>query len=323
VYGTVVNYVMGLEATEANKALLAALRPGDELLLRMSTGPAYRFAFADAVRVAPQASEVFRQTRPGLTLALMGEQAQASRVVIRAVYLPDSELSGAAAPAAQTVTAGRAATLDGALRLTYLEAIPFALPTTPPGYVYLAVDYTVENALGQALLTTNFMRQVVDADGLSYPAIQMAGGGPASYPPLPAQLEAGQAMTTTDVYAVPEAALRAGLAWRFAPSPSGMTVQATIAPYTGPLQPQVTIKQALCQPDGSLAVTLSLAASGLREAQVTAADIQVQGGRLGVANAFPWQVAAGKSSDFTLSLAPDGQLVTIALGGQGFEFSLE
>src|SRR5512136_175242 len=88
VYGTIVNYVMGVESTPDNKTLLASLKAGDEMLLRMSTGPAYRFAFADVVRVAPQASEVFRQTRPGLTLALLSEESDSSRIVVRAVYLP-------------------------------------------------------------------------------------------------------------------------------------------------------------------------------------------------------------------------------------------
>ncbi|MBE7550028.1 MAG: type IV secretion system DNA-binding domain-containing protein [Anaerolineales bacterium] len=86
VYGTVINYVMGLEATPANKQLIASLRAGDELLLRMSTGPAFHFAFVDAVRIAPQASELFRQARPGLTLALLEDGEQPDRAIVRAAY---------------------------------------------------------------------------------------------------------------------------------------------------------------------------------------------------------------------------------------------
>jgi hypothetical protein len=326
VYGTVVNYVLGLEATPDNKALLASLRAGDELLLRMSTGPAYRFAFADAVRVAPQASEVFRQTRPGLTLALLGEAEQASRVVIRAVYIPDSELAeGGIGPLAQRVEAGRPVTLDEALRLTFLGATPFVTAATPPGYVYLAVDHVVENVLSsEALPTTVFVHQVMDGNGLAYPSASPVGGVPDRYRPLPAEVEAGQVMTTTAVYAVPEDALSEGLAWRFAPSPSGTMVQAQIPPYAGLLEPQVASREAMRLPDGSLAVTFNLSASGLRDVQVTADDVQVQGGILKWEdNRFPWQVPAGASSDFRLSLIPDEQVVTIALLGQGFEVSME
>jgi len=92
VNGTVINYVMGLEGTPPNKELLASLQPGSQLLLRMSTGVVYRFVYADTVRVAPQASEIFWQTRPGLTLVLLGDQAE-TRIVIRALYVPDTELN--------------------------------------------------------------------------------------------------------------------------------------------------------------------------------------------------------------------------------------
>jgi hypothetical protein len=326
VYGTVVNYVMGVESTPDNKTLLASLKAGDEMLLRMSTGPAYRFAFADVVRVAPQASEVFRQTRPGLTLALLSEEGDASRIVVRAVYLPDSELSGDDAPAAQAIEAGQPATLDGALRLTYLGATPFTTPRTPAGRIYLAVDYAVENVLagGEALLTTNFTHQAVDADGLAYPISSPADGSPTRYLPLPAQLEPGRVVTTTSVYAMPEATLQTGLTWRFAPSPSGTLVQARIEPYSGSLQPQVAVRGAKRLPDDSLIATLSVSAPALRDVQISAGDIQVQGGDLGASNAFPWHVAAGQSTEFTLTLVPKDQSpMTVALLGQGFELSVE
>jgi hypothetical protein len=259
-----------------------------------------------------------------LTLALLGEEAQASRVIIRAVYLPDSELAGGDVAPAQTVAVDQAVTLDGSLRLTFLGSMPFVPPGAPPGYACLVVDYAVENTLDdQAILTINFMSQVVDSGGLAYPSSVAVRSEAVRYPPLPAHLAAGQVATTTAVYAVPEMALRAGLAWRFAPSPSGTTVQAQIAPYSGPLQPQIAIRQAVKLPDGSVAATLSLGAPGLREVQVTAADVQVQGGTLGSNNAFPWHVAAGASADFTLSLLPDGRVVTLALLGQGFELTVE
>jgi hypothetical protein len=337
VYGSVVNYVMGVEATPENKTLLAGLRTGDELLLRMSTGSAYRFAFADAVRVAPQAAEVFRQTRPGLTLALLGEEDQASRVVIRAVYVPDSELAGGGVgDVSQAIEPGQpvvlpapvgAAQVDGALRLAYLAATPAAPPGTPPGYVYLAVDYAVENILaeGRPLATTNFVHQVVDAGGLSYPATTAAGSLAVRHPPLPVQLEAGRVATATAVYAVPEEALVAGLAWRFTPAPGGTTVQAAIPPYTGLLGAQVAAREATRLPDGSLAVIFTISAPQLRDVQITPADVEVRGGRLAEGDSFPWQVPAGDSADFRLSLAPDGpapyrgQAMTVSLLGHGFE----
>ncbi|HID63190.1 MAG TPA: hypothetical protein EYP49_10685 [Anaerolineae bacterium] len=324
VYGTVVNYVLGLEATPANKTLLASLRPGDELLLRMSTGPAYRFAFAGAVRVAPQASEIFGQTRPGLTLALLDDEGQPTRVVIRAVYEPNSEeVRGGWSPA-ETVEMGRAVTLDDMLRLTPLESKPLALPGAPPGSVHLAVDYVLENRLdGRLSLSGNLAHQVVDIQGLAYPPTLSPLGGTGRYPPLPAQLEAGQTVTATAVYVVLEAVLREGVTWRFGLAPSGTTVQVPLPSYTGFLEPQVTVQEAALLPGGVLALTLDLVA-GLRDVTLTAADVQVQGGTLGPDNAFPWQVPAGSSGQFTLSLQPDGGVpLTVVLLEQGFEITVE
>jgi hypothetical protein len=183
----------------------------------------------------------------------------------------------------------------------------------------------VENVLGgEALLTSGFIHQVVDADGLTYPSTPVAGDGALQFRPLPVQVEVGQVVTTTAVYAVPQDALREGLAWRFAPSSSGMLVRAQIPPYTGLLEPQVAAREAMRLPDGSVAVILNLSAPGLRDVQVTADDVRVQGGVLGLeSNSFPWQVPAGASSDFRLSLVPDGQVLTIALLGQGFEVAMD
>jgi hypothetical protein len=304
---------------------LASLKSGDELLLRTSTGSAYRFAFAGAVRVAPQAAEVFRQTRPGLTLALLGEEGQASRVVIRAVYVPDSELSSPAGPAAQEIQAGQAVVIDAALRLTFLGATPGAPPGTPPGSVYLVVDYAVENVLegGASLASQGFIHQVVDANGLTYSSTEIEPAGGLSYPALPAQLAARRPVTTSAAYLVPEETLARGLAWRFTPAPGGTMVQANIAPYAGSLQPQVSVREAARLPDGSLSLSFDVRASDLRPAQVSAAEVEVQGGRLAAGNNFPWQVPAGTAADFRLWLAPDGQTLTVVLLGQGFEVRVE
>ena len=137
-------------------------RAGQELLLRTSTGPAYRFAFVDLVRVPPQASEIFRQIQPGLTLALLDEPEQDTRIVARAVYLPQSELSQSVLETSSPVKLGQPTVLDDALRVTALDHRPVLLGNEAPGFIHLAVAYRLENLSGQPLPTGNFAAQVSD-----------------------------------------------------------------------------------------------------------------------------------------------------------------
>ncbi len=318
VYGTVVNYVMGVEATDGNKTLLASLGAGDELLLRMSTGPAYRFAYVDAVRVSPQASEVFRQNRPGLTLALMGEKEQSTRIIIRAVYLPESEL-GATAPERGPVASGQVVPLGDELTVTVVDRYPLSADT-PVGYASLAVDYRLENTGVRPLASAAFQHRL-EAEGMTYAAAPGVGGG--AYPSLPPSIEPGRVVTATAVYAVPEAVLRAGSVWIFSPDMGGvLTVRVSLPPRIGAISPEVGIRE-VTHNEEDLMVTFDIHAP-MQSLTVQAGDIQLSGGALNpVQSQFPWHLEGGERGTFSLSLRPVGSVTQIALLGQAFELKIE
>lgn len=327
VYGTVVNYALGLTATPENQQLLASLQSGDELLLRLSTGVSYRFAVADLVRVAPHASEIFRQNRPGLILALLGDEAQPSRVVLRGVYVPNTDPDEATLPVPQGAVMGELIEVNDSLRLACLASAPLALlPDTPAGYINVSVDFRVENRLPSLPLGTAAFAHQLEAAGVTYPAIQTLVTRTAGrYPPLPATLRPGQVVTTTAIYAVPEAALSSGLIWRFTPDPAGgVTIRIALPAYRGPLEPELGLQEVNLSANGALLVKLKLRAPALRAVEVNAADLQVQGGLLSpVGNVFPWHVAAGQTGQFDLLLLPDRNVrgLTVALWEQGLEFN--
>lgn len=311
VYGTVINYVMGLEATPANKQLIASLRAGDELLLRMSTGPAFHFAFVDAVRIAPQASELFRQARPGLTLALLDDGEQPDRAIVRAVYLPESEVSNGGE--ARTVGVGQAAVLDS-LRLTCTGSEVQAPSGTPPGQLYLAVSYRLENTGLLPLLTGTFSQRLT-AGGLTLPQ------APATNEAWPATIQPGQVLSGTLAYLVPEAAAGQSLTWSFAASPAGPAVQVALPSGQSRLSAEVRLKEAVFY-DGVLLVTFSLTAPSIRGLELSAADIALNGASVHpVGNYFPWQISPGGSQEFTLLLAPSASPVRVELLNQGFELT--
>lgn len=319
VYGTVINYVMGIEATGSNKKLLASLGAGDELLLRMSTGQIYRFAYADAVRVAPQASEIFRQNRPGLTLVLLSDTEQETRVVVRANYIPESEL-GLTEPYQEIkASLGKTVMLDDSVRVTCLGSRVLTNTGAPPGYIYQAVTYQVENLKDLPLASGPFKNHI-EVDGMTYPIVSVPHEINPE-PAMPEMLEAGQAFSTTAIYAVPETALPKGLAWEFSPGPSGMKARVLLPPYSGRLTPVVEVKEAGLD-EGELVVTVVIS-SALRSIEVTAADLQVKGGALSpVGNHFPWRIEGGSAGEFNLLLSPagDGRTIVTFLD-QGFELT--
>lgn len=319
VHGTVINYVMGLEGSPANKKLLASLQPGNQMLLRMSTGVVYRFIYADTVRVPPQAAEIFWQNRPGLTLVLLGERAE-TRVVIRALYVPETELeAGRRETPVERVSPGQRVVLDDRLRLTYLDTDIVPAPETLQGYAYLGVNVGLEYVGGdKAILTTPFMHHI-SADGLTYPLVSAAAGG-VPYPPLPERLLPRHPVTTTVVYAVPLNVLRQELRWEFVAEPGeGEIAQALIPPYEGLLTPAVVVK-AVETDTGSLLLTLEITAA-LHNLTLQTTDIGVQGGTINpIGNTFPWRLRAGTQENFVLVLTPDGSgTITITLLEQGIE----
>lgn len=320
VHGTVINYVMGLEGSPANKELLASLQPGNQVLLRMSTGVVYRFVYADTVRVAPQASEIFWQNRPGLTLVLLGDEAE-TRVVIRALYVPDLELNVRSDTPVKRATPGQRAVLDDRLWLTYLGSEIVPAPETLAGYAYLGVNYVVEYVGGDLpLLTAAFMHHL-EADGLTYPTV--SAGGAVPYPALPERLLPRQPLTTTVVYAIPQNILRQELIWEFAADPAGgEKLQVVIPPHEGPLAPEVAVKEVELD-NGVLVLALEITAA-LNNITLNPADIQVQGGTVSpVGNYFPWRVPAGERDEFVLVLTPDGSgRVVVTLLEQGIEVSM-
>lgn len=324
VYGTVINYTLGLEATAANKQLLSSLGPGDMLLLRMSTGAVYRFAFADMVKVAPQASEVFRQNRPGLTVALLGDEEESSRTVVRALYLPESELGLETTGVTHQAALNEPVVIEDTFRVTALSRQLLDLPGMRlPGYIYLGLDYVLENQGSLPLVTGSFVHQV-EAVGMSYPpvAVTSQATGKLPYPPLPEMLLAGEVLTTTAVYAIPEAGLNGSLVWSFAPSPEAGEVHVSLPPVP-PLVTSVTVRNASLQ-NGILSVTFYLE-SPAQDLEITASDVKIEGGTLSpIGNFFPWRAPAGNSREFTLLFSPaasgHGRLVVSFLR-QAFEIT--
>jgi hypothetical protein len=302
---------------------LGAVKPGDELLLRMSTGPAYRFAYADTVRVSPQASEIFRQTQPLLTLVLLDDETEQTRIVLRAVYLPESELGLLISTTDQpTAALGERVILNDELIVTALDVYPVPGSDSPPGYVELALDFVLENQSGQDFLSDSFRHQI-ETEGLSYAAVSsLTRAG--HYPPLPASIRPNKVITATASYLVPETVAQSGSIWRFAPLTAGSDVaQIRLAPFTEALKTGVTVLSAQMQPGGDILLSVELSAAS-RDITINASDISVQGMRIApTGNRFPWTLAAGQTGSFPLQLeVMSNEAMQVTIHGQAFTLAV-
>jgi hypothetical protein len=148
VFGTLVNYLVGLPNTSENKDLLQALSEADQITLELSDGQAVSFKFDAQQLVSPGNEEIFTQQHPGLTLLLLGDDGQ-QRLVVTANYDVNSEVNrsvpGNVMPINTPVEIGdvRVKVLNGRL----VENAP----GIPVGSAFYLVDFTAENIGTDAL----------------------------------------------------------------------------------------------------------------------------------------------------------------------------
>lgn len=310
IYGTLINYVIGLEATPQNTDLLQSLTEADVIEMVITSGKTLQFQVTGRQWVEQDtAPDVFGQTRPGLTLALLGDKGT-QRLVVTASYVASLDLTPAAgSDTAQIQTwvqtgEARVMVLDGQL---VEDAAGLAT-----GYAYYVVDFSVE-ALGPNTLDANlFQMDLIDGLGTRY-AVSIPASQAGKYGPAGGKLEPGQVLTATAGYLVPETISGPTLTWSFSPR----------AGAQAPARIQLALKGPAPTPDPRLAVTIQLntvtyssdmteivVAGGIGNPtdHVVAVDqgdvvlISVTANQSAVSSdpPFPWSVSPGESRAFTL-----------------------
>jgi hypothetical protein len=177
VFGTVVNYLLGIPADAQSEGLADLLTAyGGTVKVRSSTGAVHRFEVTEVVEIGRQETEILAQREPAATIVLLGGPSSGRRV-IRATYV-DETLGGGRTPAPypaegvekeQLVQLGERADL-GAAALTPLSV---SAGGTESGLVVL-----VENAGAAPLHLSPALVGAEDAAGRP-----LAVAGSASIPP--------------------------------------------------------------------------------------------------------------------------------------------
>lgn len=165
VFGTLVPYVIGLHPTIETVRLMEDLVEGDSIVLNLSNGTEQYFRVSGRQRVGSDTTGFFRQSRPGIVVALLGEGG-AERLVVSGTYDAEQEplIVGAAglARVGVPVQSGdwRATVLSGRL-------IDNVDPDNPSQAFYF-VDFTVEYLGTNPISADTFDLTLIDGVGVRY-----------------------------------------------------------------------------------------------------------------------------------------------------------
>ncbi len=310
VFGTLVNYLIGLPNTAENRDLMQALSAADKITLELSDGQTVDFKFDAQQLVAPDNQDIVSQKHPGLTLVLLGDDSN-QRLVVTANYDVTSEASHTVPG---SVVAINTPIEIGDVRVKVLSGrLVENAPGIPVGSAFYLVDFTAENIGTDALNVSDFVFELLDYARQKYKLSDTASKlGPS---PSPAgQLLPGLSGTFTTGFEVPSNITGPILTWVFKPD-TAFRGQASVAvPLLGPTptpdprsQARVQVSQAYYTPDRSeLVVVGSLMNPTLALIPVGPADIVLSTpeGVLATLNsadpALPWRLGPNDTLNFTL-----------------------
>jgi len=327
VCGTVVNYVVGLEPTPENGALLAGLRPGDEIKLRLSNGMELSFRFAERREVAAGETGIFEQFQPRLTLIV--EMEDGTWQVATADYVAETE---PVQPPLEALAQPDQAVRVGDVQVTVMRGhAERSGPDPLPGTMYYLVEFSVENVGTVSLDADAFALQLQDGAGNRYllsPAASAAG----EYGPLGGEIGPGTTVQGTAGYLVPEALAGPALIWAFNPWPGSELQVSVNIPYqaeAGPAeagQAEVNITDAFLSDDGGvLIIEGEVRNTGTEPLTVEVGDVSLTSSagmsdlRM-AAPPLPWTIEPGQTQVVELQYArPEASAALLSLLGYSFE----
>ncbi|MCS7281850.1 MAG: hypothetical protein RMK65_12700 [Anaerolineae bacterium] len=321
--GTVVNYVLGLPDTSENRSLISTLQ-GD-LGLELSDGARRIFRIARQGRYPAGDERPLAQSRPGLTLILLGKQEW---------HVVEADFAGQIEPTPETgpLIGPQQPVQVGDLRVTVLEShAARGLEGLPTGAVAYFVEFAVENTGSTPFQTAGLVMELVDSAGNRFtPSPSLAQRG--KHGPLPGEILPGERVNSTAAYVLPEAIGGPSLTWVFGPHASSSLRARFSLPYTPPpaavARASVEVIQAFLGERGErLHIVARIRNQGDAPLTISEADIRLSSsagpGELETAApALPWTIEPGQEREVELQFArPRASVCVVTILGFTFEIS--
>jgi hypothetical protein len=212
-YGTIINYVLGLDSTSENRRVMEGLAEGDEIRIVMQNGAEYVFVVISREIVPSEQADIFRQQSPGVTLVLVGSEG-GDRLIVRGNFqgTEGNVPAGSVSASDEAVEMGDTVELAD-LRLSVLGTTSlFNRPEIPAGFMFFLVDFQIQNT-GTAPFATGTLNLVLrDEFGNQY-ALNPVASQLGNSPPLIGFLNPGDTRNATAGYQIPVGLTSPTLVW--------------------------------------------------------------------------------------------------------------
>ena len=315
-YGTIINYVIGLPYSETTAELLGSLGSGETLTLTLNNGRQLLFGAPQSRRIPADETAPLAQDHPGLTLALLLERESDQRLIVQARYLPEA-----------TTTAGEQAIGD--LKVAFLSMETRDEKADELGGRPILVHYRVHNGGEASLDPAYFDLRLQDGEGrifLLNP--QVTAMITTANPTL---IQPGETVTLTAGFLVPRET-PPPLTWLFRPDPARSTEVRFDLPYhplpPEPARPRVELTSAFVDGPRNLIVINGIVHNdGGSPLTVTLDDLQLTSskGESALHSAsplLPWTIPGGDEQRFELQFARPEGVSSVLLDLLGFTFQL-
>lgn len=311
VYGTLVNYVLGIPYSEENAALVQGLAPAAVVTLTLENGIALTFGPPQVALLVPEAG-LFEQRQPGLTVVLLGgPEGGEARWVLRAAYLPTV-----------SVAMGQAQALGD----TFITATRVELVERKPER-FLVVDYQLSVNGMVALDPTQVALILEDGNGARYqpdPTVLLEGHAT----PLTAPVAPGTTVMGSASYRLMEAPVLP-LAWLVRIGERQTRIALGYVPTKpAPAQASVSVQRAWYEPErNELHITGLIRNVGAQALSVSGTQIRLtstQGEATlrGFSPLLPWSLAGGEQESFEALFDRPAGVNEVTFEALGFVFRL-
>ena len=331
VVGTLVNYVLGLPASDANRATFDSLHTNELIVLDTTIGTLrYRVAQTETVKMDEQAP-LLAQSAPQLTLVLLGENGDQRHLLI--ARYTDEGTPNSVTPVGVPINLGD-------VRVTALNSrlLPGTSVGLPADRNYFQVDIEVTSLITHHLDASQFTTQLIDAAGNQYSLSEQASFAAGGSGWTQGALAPGATLTATAGFEVPANMPGPKLEWDFAAEEGNpylarisvpyeqLVVQPTQEPTVAPVA-EVTLLNVNITPEGNeLRIVGTVRNLTDKFLPVSLRDISLSSGSsLSALNsslpAFPWSITPGETLAFQLTFArpPGGSPAIFTLFDQSFQ----
>jgi hypothetical protein len=331
VVGTLVNYVVGLPASDENRDTFNSLQPNELIVLDTTVGTLrYRVAQTETVKADEQA-QLLSQSTPQLTLVLLGEGGDERHLLI-AKYtdegLPNS------------VTSMGVPVNLGDVRVTALNSrmLPGTSVGLPADHNYFQVNIEVTSLITHHLDASQFTTQLIDSAGNRYMLSSQGSFAAGGSGWTQGALAPGDTLSATAGFEVPANLPGPKLEWDFSIEKDNpylarvnvpyepLVVQPTSQPTTAPVADVALLNVSITPEGNELRIVGTVHNLTDKFLPVSLRDVSLaSGSNLSALNsslpAFPWSITPGETLAFQLTFArpPGGSPAIFTLFGQSFE----